>query len=142
MSEEEKEAINKLLLEIIKNYEEFYKDINVKELNFISEDYKNAKILLNYIDKLQKENEVLEKMLEKAVEENIELGDEVEDLYSENQAFKCFYVSKYQIMTKIKEIDKEYNDYIYNVPKEQQEEADIKTYKSIKRILLDLLKGE
>lgn len=63
MSEEEKKAIEKTLVETIHNYEEYYKGTETI-LSQISEDYKNANIILNLIDRLQKENNKLKKEIE------------------------------------------------------------------------------
>ena len=52
MSEEEKKAIEKTLVETIHNYEEYYKGTETI-LPQISEDYKNANIILNLIDTQQ-----------------------------------------------------------------------------------------
>ena len=58
MTEEEKEAINKVLKEQIAIYEKYYAG-SEEILPNTSEDYKMSKTLLNYIEKLQKENKKL-----------------------------------------------------------------------------------
>lgn len=63
MNNEEKEAIEKTLKETIKGYESYYKACP-KDIIKISEDYKNCKTVLNYIEKLQKENEELKEELD------------------------------------------------------------------------------
>lgn len=52
MNEEEKKAIEKILKEIIDNYEKYYAG-SEEILPVISEDYRMTKIILNLIDKQQ-----------------------------------------------------------------------------------------
>lgn len=64
MTEEEQKAIEELLLETVKNYEEYYKDTEALILTEISRDYKNSKIILNLISKLQADIEIKDKVIE------------------------------------------------------------------------------
>ena len=60
MTEEEKKAIEEILVETIHSYEEYYKGTE-SILPQISKDYKNANIILNLINKQQKELDLKDK---------------------------------------------------------------------------------
>lgn len=67
MTEQEQKAIEELLLEIVEIYEEYYKDTyEALILTEISRDYKNSKIILNLISKLQADIDLKDKVIEKA----------------------------------------------------------------------------
>ena len=65
MTEEEQKAIEELLLETVKNYEEYYKDTEALILTEISRDYKNSKIILNLISKQQSDIEIKDKVIDR-----------------------------------------------------------------------------
>ena len=69
MSEDLKKAIEELLENPVARYEQYFEGYTKDKLMFLSVDYRNAKVLLDYIEKLQKEVEVKGKIIERMAED-------------------------------------------------------------------------
>jgi uncharacterized phage infection (PIP) family protein YhgE len=82
MNDEEKKAIEQVLLSVIEAYSEY------EDLQKISEEYKNTKTILNLIEKQSKEIEEYKKQLDLNNECEIALNSKVMDLEKEIEELK------------------------------------------------------
>ncbi len=121
MNEEEKEAV-----EILNTFEFRGKTRNYKEIS--SEDSKSIKIVLNLIEKLQKENEELKAVRKWYFENTVSKICTPEML---NKILRNDYISKQKVKDKIERLKKKrmkkYDNYMgYKIESREQQDIDKK----------------